>query len=73
MTEGAESAWIPSFCQCFYDKACTDPFDAAFNGGLGCNAGGRGQHCRFCGFTANNGSVRVKGIPTSAAASALLC
>ena len=34
---------------CFMDPECldtsTDPLE-----GLGCNAGGRGAHCRFCGF-----------------------
>ena len=28
---------------CFYDPTCDQ-------GGLGCNAGGKGQRCRFCGF-----------------------
>ncbi len=29
--------------QVFYDSTCS-------NGGAGCNAGGQGQNCRFCGF-----------------------
>lgn len=29
--------------QVFYDPTC-------LNGGIGCNAGGQGQECRFCGF-----------------------
>ena len=35
---------------CIYDPACTDPHDPRHAGGLGCNAGGRGQSCRFCDF-----------------------
>ena len=41
---------------CFYDRSCSNPFDPMYRGGLGCNAGGRGQNCRFCGFVAHNGS-----------------
>ena len=41
---------------CFYDPACVDPLHPEYNGGLGCNAGGKGQACRFCGFVAHNGS-----------------
>ena len=37
---------------CFYDPACDDPHHPAHAGGLGCNAGGVGQFCRFCGFDA---------------------
>ena len=37
---------------CFYDPACSDPDSPDYAGGLGCNAGGQGQDCRFCGFTA---------------------
>jgi len=33
---------------CFYDPTCSDTPPA--QGGLGCNAGGVGQDCRFCGF-----------------------
>lgn len=29
-------------------QVCYDPSCA--QGGLGCNAGGQGQECRFCGF-----------------------
>jgi len=42
---------------CFYDAACTDPFSNEYRGGLGCNAGGRGQNCRFCGFAPPNGTA----------------
>lgn len=34
---------------CVYDEQCLDPSSDA-QGGLGCNAGGKGQACRFCGF-----------------------
>jgi hypothetical protein len=35
---------------CFLDPICETPsLDA--HGGLGCNAGGKGQECRFCGFS----------------------
>ena len=27
----------------FYDSSCA-------RGGVGCNAGGQGQNCRFCGY-----------------------
>ena len=33
---------------CFFDPECMSPNDAL--GGLGCNAGGMGLQCRFCGF-----------------------
>lgn len=35
---------------CFLDTSCSDPLAATFHGGLGCNAGGVGHNCRFCGF-----------------------
>ena len=35
---------------CFYDPACADSTSPHHHGGLGCNAGGQGQLCRFCGF-----------------------
>ena len=35
---------------CFYDPTCSD-LGAGWGGGLGCNAGGQGQECRFCGFS----------------------
>ena len=35
---------------CVYDPACADPSSPDHAGGLGCNAGGQGQFCRFCGF-----------------------
>ena len=35
---------------CYYDAACADASHADHAGGLGCNAGGLGQNCRFCGF-----------------------
>jgi hypothetical protein len=38
--------------KCFLDEACSDPYSPNYKGGLGCNAGGRGQNCRFCGFLA---------------------
>ena len=34
---------------CYYDPACADPSSDP-HGGLGCNAGGVAQSCRFCGF-----------------------
>ena len=34
---------------CVYDAACTEPWNDPYNG-LGCNAGGVGQQCRFCGY-----------------------
>lgn len=34
---------------CYHDTACLDTGSDA-TGGLGCNAGGVGQICRFCGF-----------------------
>lgn len=33
---------------CFYDESCSQT--PPWHGGLGCNAGGVGQNCRFCGF-----------------------
>jgi len=33
---------------CVYDESCGER--PPFRGGLGCNAGGVGQNCRFCGF-----------------------
>ena len=36
--------------KCFYDVSCSDPYSPSHNGGFGCNAGGKGQNCRFCGF-----------------------
>jgi len=49
-----ESVAVPGYCptvctgnpaeRCFYDGSC--------NGGVGCNAGGKGAKCRFCGFGA---------------------
>ena len=37
---------------CYNDLACLDPATDRL-GGLGCNAGGIGQTCRFCGFGEN--------------------
>ena len=37
---------------CVFDAACDDPHSPDHAGGLGCNAGGVGQACRFCGFGA---------------------
>ena len=34
---------------CYRDARCDDTMADPY-GGLGCNAGGRGQKCRFCGF-----------------------
>ncbi len=36
---------------CFLDTACSDPLSAGFREGLGCNAGGVGPNCRYCGFS----------------------
>jgi hypothetical protein len=47
---------------CFYDASCSDPFDPDYRGGFGCNAGGRGQNCRFCGFVAHNGTELHSGL-----------
>mmetsp|Transcript_70923 Transcript_70923/g.221278 ORF Transcript_70923/g.221278 Transcript_70923/m.221278 type:complete len:147 (-) Transcript_70923:243-683(-) len=33
---------------CYYDESCSE--DPPWHGGLGCNAGGVDQNCRFCGF-----------------------
>mmetsp|Transcript_11968 Transcript_11968/g.34144 ORF Transcript_11968/g.34144 Transcript_11968/m.34144 type:complete len:931 (+) Transcript_11968:84-2876(+) len=33
---------------CYYDSGCSET--PPTKGGLGCNAGGKGQNCRFCGF-----------------------
>merc|ERR1711972_415659 len=33
---------------CYYDPTCSDTVPSL--GGLGCNAAGAGQNCRFCGF-----------------------
>ena len=35
---------------CVYDEACENPNHPKYRGGLGCNAGGEVQACRFCGF-----------------------
>ena len=35
-----------------HDADCLDPLSDGYAGGLGCNAGGQGQSCRFCGFGA---------------------
>ena len=46
----------PSVCAadptatCFKDPACSKPYAPDHRGGLGCNAGGKGQDCRYCGF-----------------------
>ena len=56
ITRVAVPGTCPSVCTptptetCFYDPACEDPYSPSHRGGLGCNAGGKGQHCRFCGF-----------------------
>ena len=52
-------AEVPGFCppvctgnpteRCFLDRLCNDPSTDP-EGGRGCNAGGAGQLCRFCGF-----------------------
>lgn len=36
--------------QCYYDESCSDPSSPTYYDGSGCNAGGVGQNCRFCGF-----------------------
>lgn len=60
----------PSVCTgnpeetCHYDASCDDPYHPEHMGGLGCNAGGRGQRCRFCGFT-NAGGVTYPPCPDS--------
>ena len=36
--------------KCYHDADCLDPLSDGYAGGLGCNAGGQGQNCRFCGF-----------------------
>lgn len=46
---------------CFHDPSCSDPMSADYQGGIGCNAGGKGQNCRFCGFKANNGTLLNQG------------
>ena len=33
---------------CYLDPSCSSPSSTASS--LGCNAGGKGQNCRFCGF-----------------------
>ena len=52
---------------CYADPACLDENNAGYNGGLGCNAGGKGQLCRFCGFTNQAGEV-YPACPTTDAA-----
>ena len=34
---------------CYRDARCLEPWNDP-HGGMGCNAGGKGQACRFCGF-----------------------
>mmetsp|Transcript_63567 Transcript_63567/g.143147 ORF Transcript_63567/g.143147 Transcript_63567/m.143147 type:complete len:1272 (+) Transcript_63567:2-3817(+) len=34
--------------KCYYDVSCS--YSPARFGGIGCNAGGHGRNCRFCGF-----------------------
>ena len=46
----------PSVCSgdathtCYKDQACSNPYSPDYKGGLGCNAGGKGRNCRYCGF-----------------------
>ena len=40
---------------CFFDPRCSDPPTDASYGHLGCNAGGVGTNCRYCGFGAYRG------------------
>ena len=35
---------------CYYDPSCSDPSSPTYFDGVGCNAGGVGQDCRFCGY-----------------------
>ena len=47
----------PSVCSsdathtCYKDQACSNPYSPDYKGGLGCNAGGKGRNCRYCGFS----------------------
>ena len=52
---------------CYADPACLDENNAGYNGGLGCNAGGKGQLYRFCGFANQAGEV-YPACPTTDAA-----
>ena len=47
-TAGAYCTGNPSE-KCVYDTSCSDDSSPLYMGGLGCNAGGVGQNCRFCG------------------------
>jgi hypothetical protein len=56
LTTVSVAGTCPSVCDgnvehtCYYDASCEDPYHPNHKGGLGCNAGGKGQRCRFCGF-----------------------
>jgi len=50
---------------CFYDATCSNPYSPEHRGGLGCNAGGKGRNCRFCGFEFASGEG-FKACPDSA-------
>ena len=46
---------------CFHDSTCSD--HPPRNGGAGCNAGGLGPNCRFCGFGAHEACPAGHGVP----------
>lgn len=49
MTECPETCTDDPAQRCYLDLACLNPATDRYNG-LGCNAGGVGERCRFCGF-----------------------
>merc|ERR1711933_631340 len=63
----AQDATCPDKCdgviRCFYDPTCSEP-----GAPQGCNAGGKGQNCRFCGN--GGGDVECPGPLSSSAPSA---
>jgi len=67
--EGASAVCAGPDEPCYFDPTC-DPANAAYSGGLGCNAGGVGQMCRFCGFGTYVACPDTFGLDASSALSA---
>ena len=44
---------------CYFDASCNDETSPFYYGGLGCNAGGVDQSCRFCGFGEYNACPEI--------------
>lgn len=73
---GACHLWPAPVCAgpnepCFRDPTCSD--DPPRDGGLGCNAGGLGANCRFCGFGPYPPCPELEGTPRCGAEPAATC